>query len=144
MSEQRLDIYLLKGRTRAEAHTFIAKLAGKSWRSGLKTVIWCDTEAEARVLDGVLWEVPPDAFLPHHLITEGPDLPVILLAFPGSPIPVSGCLVLTGATVPDQLNTERVALVAANDEAALQASRKRYREFQQQGYTAQVHDLRES
>ena len=93
-------------------------------------------------LDALLWEYPPDRFLPHTRLTAGeaaPTAPIVVAAEADEPVHRE-VLVNLAADIPDFLaGFERVAEVVLAGERA--AGRAKYRRYRERGYPLFHHEL---
>lgn len=142
---QRYWFHILSLNTPTARNLHTAKLVDKAWQQGDRVCIVCDTEEHANELDDLLWNVTPEAFIPHSIgrdpATPCSD-PVGILLYP----PVAedwDTVIILSATLPaDASQYRRLALVAHNDPDILNQARGHYRQLRKLGITAKVHDMR--
>ena len=138
----RASFYLV---ARAEPDFFLqtaCKLAEKAVSSGQKLFIQTRDEAQSLEMDEWLWSFRPESFLPHHRLGDGPfvDAPILLGRNP--PAGRQGiCLNVSDAMVREPAGFERILELVGPDEAARVSARKRWRHYQQQGFSLDKHDL---
>ena len=144
-NDKRYWFYILAQATPAARHQHAVKLADKAYQQGDRACIVCDTMQQAQELDDLLWNVRPDAFIPHSVVPDSASTtsdPVGILLCP----PVAGewdTVILLSNTLPaDADRFRRLALGAHNDEAILNQARSHFRQLKALGITPQVHDQR--
>jgi DNA polymerase-3 subunit chi len=117
----------------------------KAWQQGDRVCILCDTEDQAKELDDLLWNLAPDAFIPHSIAqdptTPCPD-PVGILLYPPAATDWDTVIVLSSTLPEDADHYRRLALVAHNDPAVLNQARGHYKQLRTMGIEARVHDMR--
>ena len=140
----RIDFYILNSPSPEDALLFCCRLAEKAWRSGHRVLIHSDNSATTEQLDRLLWESRPSSFVPHSTNTEE----TITLCHPDSdstPADMgehSDVLINTSAQLPESFSRfRRMAEVVVQQEAALAASRERYRFYKQRGYPLHNHQI---
>ena len=74
----RVEFYVLPTQDNADRLRAACRLALKAWRAQMPIAIRCATSAEAQQLDQLLWEFRGDCFLPHNLITDNPNAPILI------------------------------------------------------------------
>jgi len=118
-----------------------ARLSGKAFAQGLRVFIHCADEAQAQVMDELLWSYRPDSFLPHGLLGSG-DEQQIGIGW-GQPPGDHDGLLLNLSLQPPSFYTRfaRVAEVVTQDPQSLQALRAAWRFYQAAGCTMEKHDL---
>ncbi|PWI33488.1 DNA polymerase III subunit chi [Vibrio albus] len=114
-------------------------------QQGARIYLNAQDKQEAEAWDDLLWQQPPDQFLPHHLIGEGPRS--------GTPVEIGYSklkpswnrqLVINLAK--DTTNfagtfTQVIDFVPC-DEKAKQIARERYKIYRQSGYQLQTIDIK--
>ena len=74
----RVEFYVLPSQDNADRLRAACRLAVKAWRANWPTIIRCADEAEAETVNQLLWTFRSDCFIPHDLITENPQSPVLI------------------------------------------------------------------
>ncbi|MGL5287656.1 DNA polymerase III, chi subunit [Aeromonas sp. RU39B] len=67
-----ITFYLM---TDNQRETLVCQLAAELWQSGHLFCL-CQNEAQAHQLDELLWQLPPERFVPHQLQGEAGQAPV--------------------------------------------------------------------
>lgn len=139
----RVDFYLLGGTTARQRLEFACRLTEKAWRLRRQVYLHTADDAAARELDQLLWQFRDDAFVPHRLIdADGPEAPVLIGWRADSEPGHNDLLVNLGADVPAFFERyQRTAEIVIRAPDHLQASRQRWRIYQQHGCDVQAHDM---
>lgn len=66
----RIDFHILSCTGFNEAAHYVCRLTEKAWAAGHSVLIYCD-EDWLQGLDEHLWSFRPDAFVPHHPLSDG-------------------------------------------------------------------------
>ena len=101
-------------------------------------------QAEAEVLDELMWTFKPESFIPHKLIGCGePTRSLVTLGWLEKPAPRASIFINVSQHPPAQRITARAVyeFILAN-EPDLANARQRYRSYQQLGFTVDTTDLR--
>lgn len=133
MSPIRVDFYLLSA-SEPEARWFLAcRLLEKAYLRGHQVFVYCNTQADAELLDELLWTFKADSFIPHNLQGEGPDQPPpVQIGYQGEPKGFSDILLNLADEIPPFYNRfRRVMEVVVNDTIAKELSRTHYRAYRQ-------------
>ena len=64
------QFYVFNAESSHSIESFASELAAKAWREGKRVLIACETQAQAFLLDELLWQRSPDEFVPHNLSGE--------------------------------------------------------------------------
>ncbi|MGC8121526.1 DNA polymerase III subunit chi [Marinobacter sp. VGCF2001] len=142
---QRYWFHILAQNTSAARNLHAAKLVDKAWQQGDRVCIVCDSEEHASELDDLLWNVSPDAFIPHSIAREPAapcDDPVGILLYPPTAADWDTIIVLSAKLPAGAHQYRRLALVAHNDPDILNQARGHYKQLRQLGIEARVHDMR--
>ncbi|MEX2473964.1 DNA polymerase III subunit chi [Marinobacter sp.] len=142
---QRYWFHILTQDTPAARNLHAAKLVDKAWQQGDRVCIVCDTAGHAEELDDLLWNLSPDAFIPHSVVPDSAATctdPVGILLCP----PVAedwDTVIILSATLPAGADRfKRLALVAHNDPAVLDQARSHFKQLRALGIEPRVHDQR--
>lgn len=137
----RVDFYILPDLDAIARQRFAGRLAGRAIAAGKRVHVRAPAAA-VEELDALLWEYPPDRFLPHTRLTAGeaaPTAPIVVAAEADEPVHRE-VLVNLAADIPDFLaGFERVAEVVLAGERA--AGRAKYRRYRERGYPLFHHEL---
>lgn len=144
MAVTRVDFYVLgQGADMDARDRFVARLTQRARRDQLRVYIHVPTAADASRLDGVLWEHPEGAFLPHGIVgsPEAARAPV-RIGHAAPPADEHEMLINLGEQIPEFFSSfARVAEVVAGDQAARARSREHFRFYRDRGYPLGHHEV---
>jgi DNA polymerase-3 subunit chi len=63
----RVDFYVLTSQAPRERWQFACRLTAKAYSRNLRVIVWSDNDADAKLLDDLLWTFDDHAFIPHQL-----------------------------------------------------------------------------
>ncbi len=143
---QRYWFHILRQDTPAARNLHAAKLANKAWQQGDRVGIVCDNLEHAQELDDLLWNLTPDSFIPHSIISEAGAPcaePVGILLHPPAAEDWDTVIILCTNLPAHADQFKRLALVAQNDPAILNKAREHFKQLRALGIEARVHDQRQ-
>jgi len=121
------------------------RLAEKAWSQGDRVCIAVDRVDHAQALDLLLWQIQPEAFIPHTVVSDSalrcPDPVGILLCEPAAD-EWDTVIVLTQKLPADADRFSRLALIAHNEKAVLDQARQHFRQLRTLGIEPRVVDRR--
>jgi DNA polymerase III subunit chi len=115
----------------------LPKLLEKTLASGKRALVLAGSEARVEALNNLLWTYHQDAWLPHGAATDGDadDQPVWLAVADDNANRAEYLFLTDGATSARVADFERCfELFDGRDEAALQAARERWKQYQAAGH----------
>lgn len=139
----RADFYLIaKPRFLEKPLLLVCELARKACDSGQPLLILAASQQQAEVLDELLWEFDPDAYIPHQIAgtDEDDDITPVLIVPPEFQAPMRP-LVLNLRNEAVEGNFERVLEVVPADDSARVPLRERWRQYQTRGIEPKKHDM---
>lgn len=144
-----VDFYILQGSANA-ALNYACRLIEKAAAMQLHICVQLGDEAQLQALDKMLWHLKPENFLPHErLSAKAENKAPILLGLAGdfSEAPMdSSCDVLINLCAAEPSGFGRfkrlAELVATEDAEWLNASRQRWKHYQDRGYPLKKHDIK--
>jgi DNA polymerase-3 subunit chi len=139
----RIDFYVLPDQRDNGRALLACRLADKAYNLGHTVYLLTASEAQAAVLDDLLWTFRQDSFIPHERYP--------LAGEESSPV-------LIGATLPAEVNRqvlinytdglpegferfERVVELVDSHPEVLAKSRERFRQYRERGLTPETHKL---
>jgi DNA polymerase-3 subunit chi len=139
----RIDFYVLPDQRDNGRALLACRLADKAYNLGHTVYLLTASEAQAAVLDDLLWTFRQDSFIPHERYP--------LAGEESSPV-------LIGATLPAEVNRqvlinytdglpegferfERVVELVDSQPEVLAKSRERFRQYREKGLTPETHKL---
>ena len=143
MTAPRADFYLIaKPRFRDEPLRLVCELVRKAYDAELWTLVLARNDAQAELLDDLLWDMGDDAYIPHQIAgrDEDDDLTPVLIATPDSDIPLRS-LVINLRDAPVQGAFDRVLEVVPADPSARGPLRERWKQYQARGLTLNKYDM---
>jgi DNA polymerase-3 subunit chi len=139
----RADFYLIaKPRFLEKPLLLVCELARKANESGQPLLVLAASAAQAEVLDELLWEFDPDAYVPHQIAgtDEDDDITPVLIVPPEADAPMRP-LVLNLRNEPVTGDFERVLEVVPADASAREPLRARWKHYQSRGLVVSKHDM---
>lgn len=139
----RADFYLIaKPRFLEKPLLLVCELARKACDSGQPLLILAASAQQAEVLDELLWEFDPDAYIPHQIAgtDEDDDITPVLIVAPEFQAPMRP-LVLNLRNEAVEGNFERVLEVVPADDSARAPLRERWRQYQTRGIELKKFDM---
>lgn len=143
MTAPRADFYLIaKPRFRDEPLRLVCELVRKAYDAELWTLVLARSDAQAELLDDLLWDMGDDAYIPHQIAgrDEDDDLTPVLIATPDSDIPLRS-LVINLRDAPVQGAFDRVLEVVPADPSARGPLRERWKQYQARGFSLNKYDM---
>ncbi len=140
----RVDFYLLPDRDPQARRVFACRLAEKAYRLEHKVFICTEGEAEARILDDLLWTFRQGSFVPHTLVENFPNDPMVavVIGTDAAPAPFHTLLINLSPEVPsDWQRFLRIAEVITQDDTTRTQGRSKYRFYQDQSAELHLHQL---
>jgi DNA polymerase-3 subunit chi len=139
----RADFYLIaKPRFLEAPLLLVCELARKANDSGQPLLILTASMAQAEILDELLWEFDPDAYVPHQIagIDEDDELTPVLIVAPESDVPMRP-LVLNLRNEAVAGAVERVLEVIPADASAREPLRERWKQYKVRGFEVSKFDM---
>ena len=139
----RADFYLIaKPRFRDEPLRLVCELARKAYEAGQWTLVLARDDAQAELLDDLLWDMGEDAYIPHQVAGADveEDEAAVLIAPPGVDAPLRP-LVINLRDAPVDGGFERVLEVVPADASARGPLRDRWKQYQARGLELNKHDM---
>jgi DNA polymerase-3 subunit chi len=140
----RADFYLIGSRPRfvEKPLLLVCELARKACDAGQPVLVLATSQAQAEVLDELLWEFDEDAYVPHQIAgtDEDDDLTPVLIV-PPEMAPAMRPMVINLRNAPAPAGFERVLEVVPADPAARAPLRERWKHYAALGLTVTKHDM---
>lgn len=143
MSQPHVDFYLLAAETADSRWLVACRLLEKAYAKGHKVYVHCENQADAEVLDELLWTFKDESFIPHNLQGEGPEPPPpVQIGFDKEPRGFNDILFNMSKTVPVfHQRFKRIIEIVTNEESEKELSRIHYKEYRAKGYPIKTHNL---
>jgi len=139
----RADFYLIaKPRFLEKPLLLVCELARKANDSGQPLLILAASAVQAEVLDELLWEFDPDAYIPHQIagMDEDDDITPVLIVPPEMQSPMRP-LVINLRNEPVAGDFVRVLEVVPADASARGPLRARWKAYKDRGLEVQKFDM---
>ena len=148
MTDQcQLDFYVLATPV-LDARHLACRLALMSWERGHHTTVVANSGTAAREIDELMWESPPNRFLPHELDKENKAsfAPVVITLMSGlnearmkeSEVVINLC----PEPIPEPGRFKRLLEIVPQQAAERENSRQKFRNYRDQGITPRMHEIR--
>ncbi len=128
----RADFYLIGKRQRfvEKPLLLVCELARKGFDSGQPVLVLAASAEQAEVLDELLWEFDPDAYVPHQIAgsDEDDDITPVLIVPPEMQSPMRA-LAINLRNAPAPAGFERVLEVVPADPSARVPLRERWKHY---------------
>ena len=139
----RIDFYILSDVDELAKQRFACRLACRAVAEGKRVHLRAPAEAGA-ALDDLLWDYPPDRFLPHARLgatsEDGEGSAPVTIGAPDDALGEASVLVNLASDVPESLaNLARVSEIVLATERS--AGRAKYRRYRERGYALFHHEL---
>ncbi|WP_062153530.1 DNA polymerase III subunit chi [Beggiatoa leptomitoformis] len=153
-SPTQVDFYIFHAHYVQALERFVCRLIEKAYQQKHQIFVLANTEAQAKLLDSLLWVVNPDSFIPHSLLLAGQEetfclngegksqhFPVVI-GYGTMPQSTRTLLINLAETVPDFFaQFQRIAELVAPEESARIAGRQRFRFYREQQVVLNSHDI---
>jgi DNA polymerase III subunit chi len=145
---ERVDFYVLGTQTPRERWHFACRLVAKAYLQRLHVVLWSDNEADAKLIDDLLWTFDDRAFVPHQLSRNAElrdrGTPVHLtLGLEG--VESADLLVNLTDRLPEGLpRFARVAEIIDADPERRRLGRERFKAYREQKMLLETHQLNDA
>ena len=139
----RADFYLIaKPRFRDEPLRLVCELARKAYDAGQWTLVLARDDAQAELLDDLLWDMGEDAYIPHQVAGADveEDEAQVLIAPPEVDAALRP-LVINLRDAPVEGGFERVLEVVPADDSAREPLRERWKQYKARGLEVRKHDM---
>jgi DNA polymerase III subunit chi len=142
LSMPRADFYLIaKDRFKAEPLRLVCELARKAYDANLWTLVLARDAAQADEIDGLLWDMGDDAYIPHQVAGDDEDAATpVLIVPPEIDAPLRPLVInLRDAAVEGAF--DRVLEVVPADDSTRGPLRERWTQYKARGLEVSKHDM---
>jgi DNA polymerase-3 subunit chi len=138
----RADFYLIaRERFREEPLQLVCELVRKAHDANLWTLVLARDAEQAEALDGMLWDMGDDAYIPHQIAGDEEDaLTPVLIATPDIDAPMRA-LVINLRDDAVEGSFERGLEVVPADDSAREPLRERWKQYKARGLDLKKHDM---
>lgn len=139
-----VDFYILGADAHGDRHQLACRVAEKARQAGHRVLIHSTDDNECRHLDGLLWTLWDNSFVPHGLLGQAdPALNPILIGDGAGDTAEHEVLINLAGEVPVFFSRfERLVECVDHDETVKAASRERFRYYREHGYPLNTHNVR--
>ncbi len=141
---ERVDFYVLKDATPKQGWSFACRLTEKAYGRTLRVAILAASDADARLLDDLLWTFSDRAFVPHEIYraaNSGPAAPVYVTADPDGG-PGADLLINLSNRMPNQPRRfGRIAEIIDADAERKRLGRERFKAYRELQLPLETHQL---
>ena len=134
----RVDFYILSDVDDLAKRRFACRLAQRALQAGQRVHVRA-AQADADDLDELMWDYPPDGFLPHALLAEAKMEPITIGTAQQSPNSAQVLINLASDIPAFFADFKRVSEVVLASERS--AGRDKYRSYRERGYPLFHHEL---
>jgi DNA polymerase-3 subunit chi len=138
-----IDFYVLQPGAAGSRWLLACRLAEKAYQQGRRVFLQTDSADAAHRVDRLLWTFRDGSFLPHGLMGEtDPRRTPVMIGHGDVGGDEQEVLINLSADVPPFFSRfERVIEALDQDQATLDAGRRRFRFYRDRGYPLQHHDI---
>lgn len=139
----RVDFYILPTADRQGVLKWVCRLAEKAFKEGYRILIRPQDRTEGGRLDELLWLFRPGSFIPHAWLENAENEPDCLRVWLGEELPATlkaDLLINLADDLPPHWR-EVLRIAEIVDQTHLEAGRRKYRLYQQQGGELHTHKL---
>ena len=138
-----VDFYILEPHAGGDRFQLACRVAEKARRAGHRVLIHTSGEDESRHVDGLLWTLWEQGFVPHGLLGSADrSMNPILIGDGSGDLEEHEILINLALPVPTFFSRfERLVECVDHDEAVKTASRERFRYYREHGYPLNTHKI---
>ena len=139
----RIDFYVLPDQRDNGRALLACRLADKAYNLGHTVYILTASEAQAAVLDDLLWTFRQDSFIPHerYPLAGEESSPVLVGAILPAEVNAQVLINFTDVLPEGFERFERVVELVDSQPEVLAKSRERFRQYRERGLTPETHKL---
>ncbi len=136
-----IDFYILPDDTQVDPLAYTCRLIEKVYRLGHGIYVHCADQAQSQAVDDLLWQTAPASFIPHSLVANEPNSP-ILIGFQAPPDHHGEVMVNLAGDIPNFFSRfRRVAEIVPGNPQNRTKSRQNYRFYKERGYPLKTHNI---
>ena len=136
-----VDFYLLKDASLSADH-LACRLAMMAWERRQQVFIVANDEAHLAKLDELMWQYPPERFLPHALVTDqNARKAPVTMGLSSDLKAVNVVINLCLEAIPQASRFNRILEIVPFVQAQRDASRAKYKSYLQLGLKPQTHEI---
>ena len=137
----RASFYLLES-DRLNRFKVACQLAVKAWENGQPVAIVAGSAGDAATIDDLLWNIPPDRFIPHNITKPGKHrFSPIVIGVDDSEA-TRADVTINLSEDPIRHSGSRILEIVSAAQDTKKRSRKKYAHYRQLGYQLETHKLK--
>lgn len=135
-----ISFYVSKAASLETRYFLVCKIAQKAAAKEQPLYIQCTDQAQAELLDDLLWTFDDTSFIPHALLeTELDETPLVLLGTQAAPDTHTTVLINLANAIPKNIERYgRIIEIVCNEPDVKQLTRQHFRDYQSAGLTPEV------
>lgn len=137
-----VDFYVLSDGPENALELLACKLSHKALKTGKQVYIQASDEAQASLLNELLWSYQPESFLPHDLADSAASTSPIVVGHAEAPEHCEQLLInLSQKIPPAYARFERLLELVPPQQDARTALRENYGHYRDRGYPIKTHQI---
>ena len=138
-----VDFYVLNDETEKAQLYLACKLADKTYQTQKCLYIHCKDQAQANIVDDMLWSFNANSFIPHGLLEKNRlvTLPILIGCDESTAIKCDVLLNLDHEIPTIIDNYKRIIEIVYQNQEAKKLARMRYKTYQDKGLSLESHHL---
>ena len=136
-----IDFYITKKAAPQFALRTACRIAEKAHQAGYKVHLLTNNDNDTQALDTLLWAFRDRSFIPHEIFSSAKTTCSVTISAENSPAKTE-ILINISHKIPENLeHFQRIAEIIDNHPESIDAGRKRYRFYREQGYKPLHHEI---
>lgn len=136
-----VDFYLLKT-PGLDERRLACRLSLMAWERGHQVTVVTQNDSQASELNDLMWESPPERFLPHAMSSEqASDSAMVTITTIQSLNEAEVVINLCAEPLPEPARFNRLLEIVPQAGPGLKASREKFRFYRSQGIEPAAHDI---
>ena len=138
-----VDFYILEPHASGDRYHLACRIAEKARRAGRRILIHTQNDAESRHMDGLLWTLWDQSFIPHGFLgKDDAGINPILIGDGGEDLEEHEVLINLAPEVPLFFSRfDRLIECVDHDDQVKATSRERFRYYREHGYPLKTHNI---
>ena len=137
----RIDFYVSQQNQPQARLVLACQLARRSWLANMPCWINCLDEPQQQQLDQMLWDIRSEMFMPHDLVQDNAQAPIVI-ALDETPVQNGSVVInLTNNIINPVAQTARIIELVCQEPALLEQSRHNYSQYRKLGFQPQRVEL---
>lgn len=139
----RIDFYLLAQEQPQARYPYACRVIDKAYQRGHHVYVHTSSEAEAHIIDDLLWTFRDDSFIPHEIIAEDNNKVAVTIGFQQPKLEKKDILINLSTTTPTFASEfQRLIEIVPQDAEFKALCREHYRAYSQQGHDINTHNVK--